>query len=839
MSERPTGTVTFVFTDVEGSTRLLREIGDKEFARAVERQRATLREIFARHGATEVDAQGDSFFFALPSAPAATAAAVEVHAALSGEPVRVRIGIHTGTPHVTDSGYIGIDVHRAARIAAAAHGGQTLLSAATAALVADATLHDLGKHRFKDLPQPEHVYQLGDAAFPPLRSLYRTNLPVPATAFLGRERELAEISAALVGEDVRLLTLTGAGGTGKTRLALQAAAETADEFDAGVWCVMLASLRDAKLLLPTIAAALDGHEGDDALGAIADALAPGRSLLVLDNVEQLLPSVVAELAYLQALPGVTLLVTSRERLQATAEHVYRVLPMTTQDAADLFCARAGQQGVALAVTHDVQELCTRLDRLPLAIELAAARAGLFTPSQLVARVGERLDLLKGARDADPRQRTLRATLDWSYELLDERERRLFERFSVFSGGCTYDAAEQVCDADADTLQSLIDKSLLRRRDAKPEPRYWMLETIREYAALRHAAAGDGADTRRRHTMYYLAAAERAGTELAEGDATRWRWLENLDADVANVRAMLASLAADGAHAELVRAGAALWRYWVCRDLSEGLPWLEDAAARPAEAPMRARLLHGLAVVAARTGKLELAHETAAECLALHLQLGDERDVAESLLLVGMIAGARGELEQARTAFENAVEFARDADDRALLAGGLVNLGYQALQERAFEEAATHSLEAASLWRELHRHDQVVVSELNRASARLEQGETREARSALRSALDLAAELGDKDHIAYCLDGLAAVEAARGDARRGAVFVGAAEAIRETTGTIREPYERHVGVRTEAALRSELGGEYDALVAEGRAAGTEHVVAIALSRSSIGDVALQS
>ena len=837
----PAGTITFLFTDIEGSTALLRELGAERYVRALERHRAILRDAFRRHGGVEVDTQGDSFFVAFPTAPGAVAAATEAQAELARGPISVRMGIHTGTPHVTGPNYAGVDVHRAARIAAAAHGGQIIVSAATAALLGDASLRDLGKHRFKDLLEPERIYQVGEREFPPLRAPRETNLPVPATPFVGRETELEEVVELLRRDDIRLLTLVGSGGTGKTRLALQAAAEVADDFSGGVWWVPLAPLRDPQLLLPTVAAALGITDGasDGIAAAVTGALARSRTLLLLDNAEHLLPDLTAGLEVLDAPTRPTLLVTSRERLQTAGERVYSVSAMAARDAAALFVARTEQQGVRVTPTAEVDELCAALDRLPLAIELAAARAALFTPSQLLERVSERLDLLRAGRDADPRQRTLRATMEWSFELLDDNERRVFERLSVFAGGCTYDAAESVCEAGPDTLQSLIDKSLLRRRDTDAEPRYWMLETIREYAALRLRARGGESEARQRHANYYLGLAERAGHELAEGDASRWRWLERLDGDLANLRAMLDWLAAHGAHGELARAGAALWRYWVSRDVSEGLPWLERAATLPVAPRTRVRLLHGLAVIATRLGKLQLAQRAALERVQLHRQLGDERGVADSFILVGAIAGDLGDLAQARSAFEAAVEFARSVDDRTILAGGLSSLGYLALQEGISDEAATRSSEAAALWKELHRDDQVVVAEINLSSARLAQGELHDARAALHRAIRLAVELGDQDHIAYCLDGVAAIDAAEGQSRRAAMLVGGAEAIRAGTGTIREPYEREVSARTEATLRDALGDDYQAVVAEGRAAGADLAVAIALEEEAPIDAERQS
>ena len=478
--ELPTGTVTFVFTDVEGSTRLLQRLGADAYADALAEHRRTLREAFVRHDGVEVDTQGDSFFIAFSTAPAAIAAAAEAQQVLAAGPIRVRMGIHTGTPHVTDEGYVGADVHRAARIAAAGHGGQILVSPSTASLIEGDSLRDLGEHRLKDLAAPERIYQLGGEAFPPLRSLQQTNLPIPATRFLGRQRELGEVTTLLGSGVTRLLTLTGPAGAGKTRLALQAAAEASDQYPDGVFWASLAALRDPKLVLEIAAQALEARD------ELADRIGDRRLLLILDNFEHLIDAA-GELAGLLAdCPKLQLLVTSRELLRLPGEQAYPVPPLDPQDATELFTTRARAVDPRFEARPVVHELCSRLDNLPLALELAAARVPVLSPEQLLDRLSKRLDLLKAGRGAHPRQQTLRATIAWSYDLLGEDERVLFEALSVFRGGCTLEAAEEVCDADVDTLESLIDKSLVRPQGE----RFWMLETIREYAAERLEERGE-------------------------------------------------------------------------------------------------------------------------------------------------------------------------------------------------------------------------------------------------------------------------------------------------------------------------------------------------------------
>ena len=392
MADLPHGTVTFVFTDIEGSTRLLHELGAEQYADALAEHRRVLREVFARCGGVEVDTQGDAFFYSFPTAPAALEAAREGQEGLAAGPITVRMGVHTGTPVVTAEGYVGEDVHRAARIAACGHGGQVLVSAAAAGLSVN-RLRDLGEHRLKDLSAPERIYQLGSREFPPLKTLYQTNLPVPATPFLGREKELAEVAGLLAREDVRLLTLTGAGGSGKTRLALQTAGAVSEGYPNGVWWVSLAPLRDPGLVAPTVAQVLG------ATGGLADHIGEKRMLLLLDNFEHLVEAAAALGELFETCPGLDMLVTSRERLRLAAEQEYAVPPFEDTDGVSFFYARARAVEPGFEADEAVPEICRRLDHLPLALDLAAVRVKTLTPSQILARLEQRLPLLTGgARD---------------------------------------------------------------------------------------------------------------------------------------------------------------------------------------------------------------------------------------------------------------------------------------------------------------------------------------------------------------------------------------------------------------------------------------------------------
>src|SRR4051794_11537916 len=469
----PTGTVTFVFTDIEGSTKLLRELGAEAYATALAEHRHIVRGACTTEGGVEVDTQGDAFFFAFPTAPGALAATVTFNEALAPGQIRVRTGVHTGTPLVADEGYVGHDVHRASRIASAAHGGQVVVSTSTAALVDERfELVDLGEHRFKDLAAAERVFQLGGKRFPALKSLFRTNLPVPANPLVGRKREIHDVGR-LLGNGPRLVTITGPGGVGKTRFALAAASEASDRFPDGVWFVDLSPVRDPALVAPMIAHAID-VDGD-----LAHHLLHSRSLLVIDNFEQVIGAARDLALLLGACPDLRLLATSREPLRISHEQEYPLDPLAEAPAVELFRHRAAAVSPDIELDYAVAaEICLRLDGLPLAIELAAARSKVFEPEELLARLERRLPVLvTRARDATGRQQALRATIAWSYELLGVEEARVFRAAAVFRGGATLLAIEAVTGAGPDLVESLVDKSLLRRRRG----RLVMLETVREFA----------------------------------------------------------------------------------------------------------------------------------------------------------------------------------------------------------------------------------------------------------------------------------------------------------------------------------------------------------------------
>ncbi len=530
MRSLPTGTVTLLFADIEGSTILLEELGPEGYAAALATYRRLMRDSVEPRGGVEVDTEGDGFFAAFPSARQGVAAAGDAQERLTAGGFQVRIGLHTGEPVAVGGEYAGMDVHQAARIAAAGHGGQTLLSQSTRALLAPSpTVRDLGMHRLKDLGDPVRLFQLRDEEFPPLRTLDRTNLPIQPTPLIGRTEELHAARRLLRAH--RLVTLTGAGGSGKTRLALALAAESAEDFPDGVYWVPLQALRDPEMVIPAISQALGASD------APIESAANRRLLLVLDNFEQLLPAAPRVGELLTRLADAKVLVTSREPLHVAAEHEYPVAPLREHEAIALFTERARASAPDFRDDGAVAEICLRLDCLPLALELAAARIKVLSAEQLLERLDRRLPILTGGpRDAPDRQKTLRATIAWSYDLLTADEQRAFTCLAAFVGGCTLEAAEAVCDTAFDTIAALVDKSLLRRDG----DRYSMLETIREFARECLEQDGEVDDVRRRHAEYYLEQARSVERLIRSPQAAAL--LDRLERDKSNLRAALVWLA---------------------------------------------------------------------------------------------------------------------------------------------------------------------------------------------------------------------------------------------------------------------------------------------------------
>ncbi len=795
MVVQPTGTVTLLFTDVEGSTRLLERLGPQGYREALDLHRRLLREAFERHRGYEVDHEGDAFFVAFASAEEAVAAASEGQQALTraewpeGGEIRVRMGVHTGEPVAAPPKYVGLDVHKAARIMAAGHGGQVVVSAETRAFV-DGELTELGEHRLKDFDEPVALFQLGSRRFAPLKTISNTNLPRPASSFVGRDRERAEL-LGLLQNGSRLVTLSGPGGSGKTRLALEVGSELVPVFKAGVFWVGLASLREASLVTEMIAQILGARDG------LAEHIGEREMLLLLDNLEQVIEAAPELSALLTACPNLTFLCTSRELLRVQGEVEYSVPPLASSEAVALFSERSG-----LESSREVAELCRRLDDLPLAVELAAARTTALSPAGILDRLADRLDLLRGGRDANARQQTLRATIAWSDELLSEDEQRLFRAISVFSGGCTLGAAEEVCGADLDTLQSLVEKSLLRFTGE----RFWMLETIREYAADRLEQSQGSKALRRRHAEYFLQLAEEAEPHLT--GAEQGMWMERLEAEHDNFRLALDTLRRAGSGAEELKLVGALMRFWYVRGyLREGRSRCEEAlAAHSDQSPPRLKALFGAGLLAHRLGDYQEAEALNEERLTLARRLGDAEHVASSLTGVGISAQALGDYERAAAAFTESAELARAGGYAWALAIAVWNLGEVALEQGDYAQTRALFDESLGLFRELGDERKIIECLAGLGVLASREGRRDEAEALLGEGLGYAKAQADKELAIWCLGELAALAASAGETERAARLLGAIGTMRQETGHVAQPEERRVEQETRRVLAAELGDE---------------------------------
>jgi len=821
-NDLPTGTVTFLFTDVEGSTRLLHALGADAYAAALATHRTTLRAAFDQHGGVEVDTQGDAFFVAFPTAPGAVAAARAATEHLAAGPIKVRIGLHTGTPLLTDEGYVGADVHKGARIAAAGHGGQVLVSAATAALL-DEALTDLGEHRLKDLTAPERIFQADDGDHPQLKTLHQTNLPIPATPFLGREPEVRELTELLTRDGVRLVTLTGPGGTGKTRLALQAAAAVADAHPGGVWWVPLAALRDPRLVLETAAKAL-GATGD-----LAEHIGDKRLLLLLDNFEHLADAAADLAPVLAACPNLTLLVTSRQPLHLAGEHEYAVDPLQADDAVELFLTRALAARRDVSANGEVALICERLDRLPLAIELAAARVKVLSPAALLERLEQRLPLLAGgARDAPERQRTLRATIEWSHELLIPEEQALFARLAVFRSGWTLEAAEAVTDADLDTLQSLVDKSLVRVR---PESgRFWMLETIREFAVERLIASGEGDELQRRLGAFLL----ELGRSMSPYVAVEAEWLDRVAAELDNIRTALDHLPRLGEPQLALELAESVWRFWHTRghyaEAWQRLTGLLALDAAPT--PARAHALNAVAGFSLDTAAPERAVQGRAmleEALELHRRHGDAWGVARSTFMLGYIAIETGDFERALPLFEETLRLMTDLGHEHYIGLATFNLSWAAEELGDVQRSRQLAVE------NLERARRTANPALERAAlddisgAAHQDGRFEEALELKRRSLRLSREVGDVIHTLDSLSRIAFTQAALGRPTLAAELLAASLALHEELRLAVPLYQQGRSDELMAQLTAALpAAELEAALAAGRALTLEVAVARALA-----------
>jgi predicted ATPase len=764
MPELPSGAVTFLFTDVEGSTRLLDEFGAEGYAEELAEHRRTLRAAFEAHGGVEVDTQGDAFFVAFPTADGALAAAAQAQAALS-EPIRVHMGIHTGEPVTTAEGYVGIDVHRGARIAAAGHGGQVLVSETTrAALTGTVPVKDLGEQRLKDLGAPIRLFQLGDGEFPPLKVLYRSTLPVQPSPLVGREREVEEAAALL--REYRLVTLTGAGGSGKTRLALHVAAEAADDFPDGVYWVPLQALQDAALVVPAVAEAVSA-QGDP-----AESVGDKRLLLLLDNFEHLLEAAPHVSDLLGRAPNLKVLCTSRELLRIEAEREYAVDPMPLEDAVRLFEERAAQRDPVEAV----REICRRLDCLPLAVELAAARTNVLAPEQLLERLQQVLPILTGGRrDAPERQRTLRAAIAWSHDLLEERERQLFRRLGVFVGSFTLDAGEQVAEADLDTLGALVDKSLLRRWESG---RLGMLETIHEYAREQLEESGEAAVVRERHAAFFLELAESAG--LAADDVRPQRH-DLVLADQSNIRAALDFLVETDALEAAMRLAVALENFWVTNNPPEGVRRIGALLERVDEVPplLAARTLRVYGSSVQTVGRPD-AVDAFERSLAAYRTAGDPQGVAIIQHRLAVVAWARGEREEARRLAEQSLAGHRECGFVKGELQPLGLLGHLEWEDGRPDRALELTQESVRLAHEIGFRWWEAGNLSILSSYALKLGRFDDADRWAREALSVSSAIGDRVRTVTALTRIAATAAARGHWEDAGRIWGAVEAEVERT-----------------------------------------------------------
>jgi predicted ATPase/class 3 adenylate cyclase len=835
-ADLPVGPVTFLFTDVEGSTRLLHQLGESAYADALSEHRRVLREAFGRHGGVEVDTQGDAFFFAFGSPDGALEAAQDGGRSLGSGPIRVRVGIHTGTAFRTAEGYVGADVHRAARIAAAGSGGQILVSLPTVEQV-DAErfpLVDLGDHRFKDLQAPERVYQLGEGDFPPIRSLYRANLPVPATPFIGRDREVDAVAALLHQEDVPLLTLTGPGGTGKTRLALQAAAEGSESFPDGIWWVPLAALSDGDLVLSRLALALEVAEESETplVETLARRLGGKRDLIVLDNAEHLLPRMATDIAQLLSdAAGPTLLVTSRARLQIAAEREFAVAAMDAGDAMELFVARAAASGVSIQPGPDVRAVCERLDRLPLALQLAAPRLKLFSIEQLLERLSSRLDLLRGGRDADPRQATLRATIAWSYDLLSDEERLVLDRLSVFAGGSSVSAAEAVAQADPDALQGLLDKNMLQRR-TDDEPRLWLLSSIQEFAAERLATHDAAAEVRRAHADWYRELAERADADIRAGEPEELG-VAVMATEIDNLRAAV-DFGIDSGDADLVRRiTVALPMYWIMRDrYAEARVWLERAlAASDVEDETRVRLLLALATMAYRQGDHPTAIAASDDAADLTMRLGGVADRFQDLKLRAGRALETGKFDEAEVLYREAFGAAVEVDNGVGMSSCRLNLASIANQTGRHEGADSLLQENLPFVRGRGQSRCEAFTLMGLAETAVFRKLPKPAAEWAISGARRALGFGEESLAAYCLDVAATALAEEGERDRAVAILGATERARERLGMALDDEEKAMRDRALEAIRPALDGvDLERALGRGNDLDLTHALELALETS---------
>jgi predicted ATPase/class 3 adenylate cyclase len=865
MAEQPTGTVTLLFTDIEGSTRLLERLGPEQYRESLELHRRLLRDAFARHGGYEVDYEGDAFFIAFGRATDALAAAAESQQALAAvdwpeqQQIRVRMGIHTGEPLAAPPKYVGLDVHKAARIMAAGHGGQVLVSAATQRLCdGTARMIHLGEHRLKDLSDPEPLYQLQVPGlrdqFPALRTLgnRQTNLPTVATPFVGRASELADLGQLLERQGVRLVTVTGPGGVGKTRLALQAAADALDNFPDGVYWVPFATIRDPELAIDAVARGL-GLRPDAAepvVATVARYLGDKELLLVADNLEHLLAAAPDLANVLGAAPRIRVLATSREPLRIAGEHTYDLPPLAIPaakgravvqgvDAVDLFVTRARSADSTFELTDEnaaeIAEIVRQLDGLPLAIELAAARIRALPPAALLGRLTNRLAFLTaGNRDADERQRTLLATIEWSHDLLGTDEAAVFAQLGVFVGGFRLDAVEALAstftDSDPfDAIASLLDKSLIRRRrDPDGEPRYWLLETIREYAAQRLDKRGEHDEAQLRHARWYVELAEQYQRDLGDDLPTH---LQLVAADLANFRAAARWAETAKEDALLLRLSCGLADcFLVLGYAAEILRWLQTGLRRaePGLDPaLRTRALQWAADSAREQGDLTQARSYAEEAVAIAEQLDDAGLLRRSLHDLGEVAAAEGNNSDARSLYTRAIDVGNDAG--LFVTSSIMNLALVELASGDHARARELTVEGLERCRRDGQPDGEAIALGNLGEIALAAGNYSESIERYSDCLQLALRLNFVALLAECFLHLAQIAASGGALAEALTVLAAAEERIDRASLSLEPLDRRAYDSTRDFLEARLDDPTrNAARAAGRALSDSDAAARALA-----------
>lgn len=862
MSQGANATVTFLLTDIEGSTKLWEE-HPETMKSALSRHDDLLRHAIEAHDGHVFKTVGDGFFAAFANPQDALSAGVSAQLALQSEkwgevgPLRVRMALHTGSAQERDDDYFGPTLNRVARLLSAAHGGQVLISRATAEI----KLRNLGEHRLRDLAQPERVFQLVHpdlpAVFPAINSLDNLshNLPRQLNSFIGREREMAEIKRLL--PQANLLTLTGVGGCGKTRLALQIASEVIEDYPDGVWLVELALVSDPALVPQSVAQALGMREvaGQTLLDALIDHLQAKQVLLILDNCEHLL-SACAQLTnrLLRACPNLRILASSRAELGIAGELTYRVPPLSLPDphqslpiksltqyeAVHLFQERAIANQRSFRVTEQnaqaVVQICRELDGIPLAIELAAARTKALSVQQIARRLQDRFALLtEGKRAAFSHHQTLRATMDWSYELLSPQERTSLRRVSVFVGGFTLEAAEQVCTGKdleentiLDRLTHLLEKSLVIFEDQGGEARYKLLETVRRYGQEKLMEAGERAEWHERHRDFYLKLAEQAELEL--DGPNQESWFHQLEVEHGNLRAALQWSLEDGKAEKALRIAGALGHFWDIRDhFTEGLVWLERALEKSVAAPrqLRAKALRAAGVLAWCQGKYEQAKGLQQESLKIYQEIGDTQGIAMSLNNLGNILYNQGDYEAARDFHRQSLVIRRGVEDKHGIAVSLNNLGNVALDQSDYQGARRLYRQSLAIRREIGDQHGIAVSLHNLGMVLQNQGDYERARRLYEESLEITRAIGDKKMIAHSISQLAGIVRAEGQLKRAAQLLGAVAALLERLGAVLDGSERSHYEQNVLILRNELGEKaFQKAFAEGRASTTEQAINLA-------------